>query len=299
MTGQPNNMTDDMQLDRRQVRRAFERAARHYDAAAVLQHEVRGRLLERLDLVGFTPEAILDAGAGTGTGAAQLLKRYRRARVVALDIATPMLREARRRKPWFRAMPLVCADAAALPLADESTDLIFSNLMLQWCDDLDRVFREFRRILRPRGLIIFSTFGPDTLREMRAAWRSVDGYSHVNRFIDMHDIGDALVRAELAEPVMDVEHLTLTYEDVFGLMRDLKSIGAHNVLRGRHHGLTGKSRMQAFAAAYEQFRQAGKLPATYEVVYGTAWAPAATPGRAMARQGGVSVERLRKSLRKK
>lgn len=255
------------------VRRAFDHSAGTYDAAAVLQREVLSRALERLELLDYTPERVLDVGTGTGHAAAALARTYRKASVMAVDVSERMLRASRRNRPWFRPIHRVCADAAALPFAGESTDLVFSNLMLQWCGDIDAVFRECRRLLRARTAVIFTTFGPDTLRELRTAWSEVDGYTHVNRFVDMHDIGDALVRAGFVEPVMDVEHLTLTYDDVYGLMRDLKQIGAHNINTGRAAGLTGPRRMRAFEAAYERFRHDGRLPATYEVVYGTAWAP--------------------------
>jgi malonyl-CoA O-methyltransferase len=255
------------------VRRAFDRAAQTYDAAAVLQREVLSRALERLELIDFVPARILDVGSGTGHAAAALARRYRKAGVNAVDLSERMLHEVKRNQPWLRPIRRVCADAAALPFADESIDLLFSNLMLQWCADLDAVFAEFRRLMRARTPVIFTTFGPDTLKELRAAWSEVDGYTHVNRFVDMHDIGDALVRAGFVEPVMDVEHLTLTYGDVYGLMRDLKQIGAHNINSGRAAGLTGPRRMRAFAEVYERFRADGRLPATYEVIYGTAWAP--------------------------
>ena len=158
----------------------------------------------------------------------------------------------RRAQGWFHRKPLVCADALHLPFAATCFDLVYSNLMLQWCDDLELVFRELRRVLHPRGLLLFSTFGPDTLKELRSAWQAVDGFNHVNRFIDMHDIGDALIRAGFVEPVMDVEHMTLTYADVRALMHDLKSIGAHNVTQGRARGLYGRKRMQQLVQAYEQ-----------------------------------------------
>jgi malonyl-CoA O-methyltransferase len=189
-----------------------------------------------------------------------------------------MLAQARRQRPLLRRLDAVCADAAAIPLADASVDLVFSNLMLQWCNEPDAVFREFRRVLRPGGLLLFATFGPDTLRELRAAWSAADGHTHVSRFIDMHDLGDALVRAGLGEPVMDMEHLTLTYADLRSLMRDLKTMGASNATAGRNRGLTGRQRLAAAEAHYETLRRDGRLPATWEVVYGHAWAPA-TPVR--------------------
>lgn len=290
---------DAFKLDRRQARNAFDRAAASYDAAAVLQHEVGERLLERLELTTITPARILDIGCGTGRATPQLMRRYRGAHVVAADFAPAMLREARRRF-WFRHPGLVCADASSLPFADDSFDLVFSNLMLQWCDDLDSSLQELRRVTTSQGLLLFSTMGPDTLKELRAAWGEVDNATHVNGFVDMHDVGDALIRAGFVEPVMDVEHITMTYEDVYALMRDLKRIGAHNVTGGRSRNLTGRERLRKLSAAYEPARRNGRLPATYEVVYGTAWVPAFRRDTAYAdRRGGVSLDGLRKSLRQR
>lgn len=288
-------------LDPAQVRRAFDRAARDYDAHAPLQREVRERLLEKLELVSLQADVVLDAGCGTGGALKPLAKRFPGAELVALDIAPAMLREARKHKPWFRKLRSVEGDLARMPLDDGSVELAFSNLALQWTNTPDTAFAEFRRVLRPGGLLLFSTFGPDTLRELREAWADVDGYAHVNRFLDLHDVGDALVRAGFNEVVMDVEHFTLTYDHVRELLRDLKAIGAHNVNAGRAQALTGKHRFAAFENAYERFRRDGRLPATYEVVYGTAWAPSIRnePGVSYARSGSVSLESLRRSLREK
>jgi malonyl-CoA O-methyltransferase len=290
-------MTDELpfQLDKALIRQSFEQAAPSYDEIAVLQREVGSRLLERLDLVRLLPELILDVGCGTGFITLGLLKKYRRARVIALDIAFNMLVQARKCSSWFRKLRCICGDAEALPVAEATCDLLFSNLTLQWCADPDGVFREFRRVLKPGGLLLFSTLGPDTLTELRDSWRVVDGYNHVNAFIDMHDIGDALVRAQLSDPVMDMERITLTYRDVFALMRDLKGLGAHNVTAGRARGLTGKARLQAMCAAYERFRRDGLLPATYEVVYGHAWAPQGSLSRPPTHRAAVfPVSQLRR-----
>lgn len=265
---------DPFSLDRRRVRAAFDAAASDYDAVAVIQAEVRARLLERLELFRIAPRRILDAGCGTGHSARALLRHYPRADLVALDLAPGMLRAARAQRPWWRRLDPVCGDAAALPLADGTVDLVFSNLMLQWCDAPDQVFAEFRRVLRPGGLVLFTTFGPDTLKELRAAWGAADGHTHVSRFIDMHDLGDALVRTGFGEPVMDMEQLTLTYPDVRSLMRDLKTMGARNATAGRNPGLTGRRRLAAVEAHYERLRRDGRLPASWEVVYGHAWAAA-------------------------
>ena len=272
-------MSDPFDIDLARVRRSFGRSASAYDAAAVLQKRVRDELLDRLDVVRLEPAVVLDLGAGTGHASLALKRRYRSSQVIAVDLAEGMLREASRRQTLLRRFRRVCGEAAALPLRDASVDLVFSNLMLQWCQDPDAVFLECRRVLRPGGLLTFTTFGPDTLVELRRAWAAADGRTHVNRFIDMHDLGDALVRSGLAEPVMDVERFTLTYPEVRDLMRDLKTIGAHNANAGRPRGLTGKGTLARMTAAYEAFRQDGRLPATYEVVYGQAWCPVAPPRR--------------------
>ncbi len=267
-------------LDRRAVRAAFDRASATYDAAAVLQTRVRDELLARLDLVNLAPEVVVDLGCGTGQGARRLKERYRGALVVALDPAAGMLREARRRSGWLRPLQRVRGDVFQLPFRQGSVSLMFSNLMLQWCDDLDLALAEIRRVLAPEGFFGFSTFGPDTLRELRQAWAAADGNTHVSGFRDMHDIGDALTRAGLSEPVMDVERLTMVYPDVAAITRDLKVIGAHNATAARARGLTGKGRWRAMTAAYEAQRQGGLLPATYEVVYGAAWGARGRPGAA-------------------
>jgi malonyl-CoA O-methyltransferase len=293
--GNPDTAQDQAYvLDIPRVRRAFDRNAAAYDAAAVLQTEVRDNLLARLDWTALAPRVVLDAGAGTGRASRALARRYPKATVVALDTSQRMLQAARRRPAWLRGYARVRADAALLPLKDGSVDLILSNLMLQWCD-LDRVFAEFRRVLAPQGLLTFTTLGPDTLRELRGAWSAADSYTHVNQFIDMHDIGDALVRAGFAAPVLDVERYTLTYVDVRRVAADLRAAGAHNATMGRARGLTGRRRYAEFEKAYEAYRQDGRLPATFEVVYGHAWTPlTATAGRSDG--SSVSLEDLRREL---
>jgi malonyl-CoA O-methyltransferase len=275
-------MADDLSLgiDKRDMRRAFERAAPGYDAAAVLQQEVARRMLERLDFVKLAPKRVLDAGCGTGFALSDLARRYPAAELVALDIAHAMLQVARAQVPWWRrTLPMlggvprryVCGDLDALPLPAGSVDLLWSSLAMQWSNDLSRTFAESYRVLAPGGLLMFSTFGPDTLKELRQAFAGVDGHTHVNRFVDMHDIGDQLAYAGFAAPVMDMEFITLTYADVRALLRELKAIGAHNVTTGRSHGLMGKQRWQAMLARYEQLRREGRLPATFEIIYGHAW----------------------------
>ncbi len=269
--------SDFYQLDKACVRAAFDRASAGYDAAAILQSRVGDELLSRLEPFDFRPQVVLDLGAGTGRATAQLKRRYRRALVIALDLAPGMLQQAGRHQAFFRRFERVCADAASLPVESASVDIVFSNLMLQWCDPLDDAFAEVRRVLRPQGFFVFTTFGPDTLKELRAAWAEADAHNHVNRFLDMHDVGDALVRAGLQEPVLDVDRTQLTYTDATAVMRDLKSIGARNTTAGRPRSLLGRTRLQRVLSAYETFRQNGRLPATYEVVYGAAWGGAGRP----------------------
>lgn len=266
-------------IDKRRMRRAFSRAAANYDAAAVLQREVCTRMLERLEYIKLQPARILDAGSGTGWGTRQLAQRYPDAQLVALDIAIGMLHAARGRSGWWQklfggARPAqVCGDVEALPLAANSLGMVWSNLTVQWCNDLPAAFVELHRVLKVDGLLMFSTFGPDTLKELRLAFNGVDQHNHLNRFADMHDIGDMLVHSGFAEPVMDMEYITLTYDDVRGVLQDLKTIGAHNATAGRGQGLMGKDAWARLVANYEQMRSKGKLPATFEVVYGHAWKP--------------------------
>ena len=281
--------SDLFQLDKAGVRAAFDRASATYEAAAVLQSRVADELVSRLEPFEFRPRVLLDLGAGTGRAAAELKRRYRRSLVIALDLAPGMLQQAGRHQSLFRRFERVCADAARLPLGSASVDIVFSNLMLQWCDPLDEVFAEIRRVLKPQGFFTFTTFGPDTLKELRTAWSQADTHNHVNRFLDMHDVGDALVRAGLQEPVLDVDRTQLTYSDGMALMRDLKCIGARNATAGRPRSLVGRARLERVLAAYESFRKDGRLPATYEVVYGAAWGSAGRPAAAV-HDGEVRID---------
>jgi len=280
-------------LDRAGVRASFDRASASYESAAGLQARVAAELLERLAVFAFEPRVVLDLGAGTGRVTCELKRRYRRALVIALDLAPGMLREARRHQQWWRRFERVCGDALRLPLADASVDVVFSSLMLQWCEPLDTALAECRRVLKPDGFFAFSTFGPDTLHELRGAWASADGYNHVNHFVDVHEVGDALVRAGLMEPVLDVDRVEVGYPDALSLMRDLKAIGAHNVTAGRPRALVGRARLKRMQDAYEAFRRDDRLPATYEVIYGASWGAAgrrtaaAVAGEALIAPGSI------------
>jgi len=274
-------MSDPFALDKRLARRAFERAAATYDAAAVLQNEICRRMLARLDYIKLDPALVLDAGSGTGNAVAGLLSRWPRARVVALDLALAMARRARERRPWWRRaldtgaarITAVCGDIERMPLSRGCAGLVWSNLALQWMAEPREALAEMHRVLAPGGLLLFSSFGPDTLKELRAAFQGLDRHTHVHRFMDMHDIGDRLIEAGFADPVMDMEVVKLTYADVRALMRDLKAIGAGNVSRGRPGALAGKSRLAEMERRYETERRDGRLPATFEIVYGHAWKP--------------------------
>ena len=290
-------------IDTRAVRRHFARAVASYDAAAVLQREVGSRLAARLDVVRLAPRRILDAGCGTGEGLIALSRRYPAAQCVALDLALPMLECARARtggrgtlgerlRARFTAGPsttpaFACGDVAALPFAGATFDLVWSNLALQWVADPQRAFAGLLRVIGEGGLLAFTTFGPDTLRELRGVFAAVDGQPHVSRFVDLHDLGDMLVAAGFSDPVMEMERFTLTYPDAPAFLRDLKAIGATNAAAGRARGLMGRRRWARVQEGLDAVRREspdGRLPATYEVIYGHAWkAPATTTadGRAI------------------
>lgn len=264
-------MSDDFTLDKKQIRHAFGRAAASHEKHDVLQREVEQELLVRLDFFLDAPARVLDVGAGTGRGTALLKKRYPKADVIALDMTLPMLQRNKRHRTWRRPFASVAGDATRLPVADRSVDILHSNLCFQWCTDLAALFAECERVLRPGGFLVFSTFGPDTLRELRSAWADSDSEAHVGRFLDMHDIGDAMLAARLYDPVLDVSRYTLTYETPQGLLRELKGAGATNADVARRHGLTGKTRFGKMLQAYESLRVDGRIPATWEVVTAHAW----------------------------
>lgn len=272
-------------LDQQRIRRSFRRAAPGYDAADFLHREVRARMLDRLALTRIEARQILDLGAGTGGAALELRRRYPEATIVNLDLVPAMLRAGSASIRVASGLA-VCADAARLPFADANMDLIFSSLMLPWCPNPVAVLTEARRVIRFPGLFSFTTLGPDTLAELRSAWGDADGFSHVLPFMDMHDLGDVLLHAGFAEPVVDAERLTVTYADVSGLYADLRGIGSINATLDRNPGLTGAGSWARMQSVYEDHRDRdGRLPATLEIIYGQAWC--AEPS---ARTGGSSEE---------
>jgi len=257
-------------LDKNQIAKAFHNAADNYDTAAILHPIVAQELLNRLEYIRIEPKRILDIGCGTGSLLPLLENRFKQADVLGLDIAFAM---AQRAQEKLSNNTIICNDAESIAIKSHSIDIVVSNLSLQWCN-LPMVFKEVKRVLAPGGLFMFSTFGPDTLTELRQAWALVDEGEHVMPFTDMHDMGDLLMKAKLQDPVVDSEHFALTYNDIFSLMKDLKTLGAANKLVNRNKGLTPKSSFPKLAKAYEKFKdRSGSLPATYEVIHGHCWQP--------------------------
>jgi malonyl-CoA O-methyltransferase len=284
-------------FDIRHVRRAFSRAAGSYAAAAGLQHDIEAQLLESLDYYDpRTPAVVLDLGSGPGSAALAMQRRWPKARVLALDLSLPMLREARRHAGWHplrRGVARVCADVRALPLAENCVDVLFSNLCLQWIEDLPATLAGFRRILKPGGLLLFSTFGPDTLQELRDAFDGAEqgiATQHVSPFASIAQVGDALMAAGFRDPVLDRETTVTSYPDLPALMRELRAIGATNALQARRRTLTGKARFARAAHAYrDQFGTGDMLPATWETITAMAWAP---PAGAPIREGSGEIARF-------
>lgn len=296
-------MPDPILLDKRRIRRNFERAAPGYDEAAALSSEVCARMVERLDLVRLAPSRVLDIGSGTGVVAHAMARRYPQARVCALDFCLPALRLQRRSGFWAHALRVargrapiscVCADFESLPLRSGAMDLVVSNLALHWSNAPETALSEIQRVLRGGGLLMFTTLGPDTLRELAQASADARGRSPVHRFIDMHDLGDMLIHSGFADPVMDMEYLTLTYARVDDLFRDLRASGALSA-RADSVGLRTPRWREHLTQRYELMRRGGRLPATFEIVYGHAWKPEQPLGRPGVTSDGRSIIRFDRS----
>lgn len=262
-------------FNKERISKDFSKAADTYDAAAIVQQEICDRALERLQMLKLTPATILDIGTGTGKSVRGLRAQFPDSHVIASDFAVPMLLQMRQNQPFQQTVSLICCDAEDLSIKDASIDLIFSTSTFQWCEDLNQVFTECSRILKPGGVLLFTTFGPDTLKELCQSWAQVDQHIHVHSFIDMHHIGDLLLANHYADPVVDMEVITLEYQQVRQLLRDLKDTGSRGKFGEADSsfsiGLMGKDKFQKFEAAYESQRQKnGLLPASYEIVYGYA-----------------------------
>lgn len=262
-------------LNSKDVRRRFDRAAAGFDSVDFIHSSMRKGLLARLAPMVVDASRIVDLGAATGSAAPLLAKRFRGAHVVAVDVSGDMLRLAKKRRSWFARVSAVQADANSLPFADHSVDVVFSNLLLPWIDNPARVFAEIARVLRDNGLFLFSTLGPDSLKELREAWGGSDPDVHVRQFPDMHDIGDAAVRAGLRDPVLDVDRLLVTYRTTEALFADLSAVGARNSLRRRSRSLGGARRFREMANALDRSRNDGLLSLDLELVYGHCWGPGA------------------------
>lgn len=255
------------------VKKRFNDAAQSYDSVAVMQREAADRLFERLQIIKIAPTDILDLGAGTGYCSEKLSQLFPAAKIFALDPAEKMLEKI---TPTDNLKTL-CACAEKLPLDDNSIDLVFSNMMIHWSTDVAQVFKEIQRVLRPGGVLLFTTLGPDTLKELRHSWEAVDDFNHVHHFYDLHDIGDELLRQRFVDPVMDMNQLTLCYQTLEKLFEDMKFLGARNVAEPRKRGLTTKTQLQKMMQAYENFKVDNLYPSTYEILFGHAWG-AGNPG---------------------
>jgi len=278
-------------LKYRDVQRRFDRAASSFDTADFVHSVTRDGLFARLEPVVIEAKTVVDLGSATGSGSRLLKKRFRGAHVVAIDLAHEMLVEARRKQTWFVRNSLVQATAEAMPFADHSVDVVFANLLLPWFDPPTPIFSEVARILRKDGLFVFATLGPDSLSELRQAWRTVDDGQHVNRFLDMHDLGDTAVHCGLRDPVLDVDHLTVTYDDHNALFQDLTAMGARNCLRGRKRSLFGNARFVAMTDALGGATRDGLLSFELELVYGHCWAAGARPDSGEYRVAASEIRR--------
>jgi malonyl-CoA O-methyltransferase len=274
-------------IDLARVRALFARPQR-VQASDFLRREIAGRMHERLQLVKIAPKQVLDAGCGAGADLALLQKTYPAAQILGLDAAPAMAAAARLPAPATRGLnqmlsrllpakagvDIVCGDFGSLPFGPNALDLLWSNLALHWHPQPDRVFAEWRRVLRVDGLLMFSNFGPDTFQEVRAAFAVLDDAPHTLPFVDMHDFGDQLVEAGFSTPVMDMERITVTYDTVEALLADVRALGG-NPLETRRRGLVGRAAWARVKAAFEaQRRPDGKLGLTFEVIYGHAFRPA-------------------------
>lgn len=255
------------------IRRAFEKAAPSYRQAAYFQKEVGNRLFDRLDYLKINPKVIVDLGCGSADFPQKLRRYYKKSIVMAVDFSINSLAMARKKWTWSSQPKYVCSQVASLPLASQSVDLIFSNQLLHWAPSLDGLFSEINRVLKPNGVFLFTTLGPDTFRELRQSWAQIDPFQHTMDFLDMHDVGDKLLQNGLSAPVIDMEHLTVKYPNVRALCQELKAQGVANVHQQRRRSLVTPAIWRRFEQAYTDLylTSEAKYPLTYEVIYGQAW----------------------------
>lgn len=260
-------------FDYQALKRGFNKTAKTYDVNAEFSRNTGAQLLERLSGLKIKPKRILDIGAGTGHLGQSLQKLYPKAKIFNLDLAEQRLRIAQKKDKHSPKQNFICADAHALPFSDQSFDLIVSNLCWHWMDHLGQAIYEAKRILKIGGTLLFTTVGPDTLRELNAAFYAASNNPHINRFFDMHDVGDALLKAGFADPVMDIEYASLKFKNLDALFKMLRKTGEVNYLKLRQRGLSRKSVFQEVRKQYKNFKDTKTYPATFELVFGYAWRP--------------------------
>ena len=253
------------------VQRRFDRAARGFDDSDFVHSVTRNGLFERLEPLVIDAGVVIDLGCATGSATAKLAKRFRGAKIMAVDLSQQMLEQCRAKQGWFSKTSVVQASASALPFNDQSADIVFANMLLPWISDLPAIAAEVARVLRKDGLFVFATLGPDSFAELRDAWSNDASHAHVNRFLDMHDVGDALVRSGLRDPVLDVDRLNVSYNSARDLFRDLTAVGARNSLQLRNRSLVGKQRFAAMRERLEGADSDGTLKLNLELVYGHCW----------------------------
>lgn len=285
-------------LNLRHLRRRVEAAAARFDSADFVHAVTRDGLYARLQPLVLTAETVLDLGSATGAAHAGLRKHFSGAHHVAFDISHNMLAADRRKRSWRARLPFlrssfVQGDASKLPFRTNSFDVVFSNLLLPFIDRPEVVFAEVSRILRQNGVFAFATLGPDSLRELRDAWQSLDRHQHVNQFPDMHDIGDALMRCGLREPVLDVDRLVVRYEDARKLFADLTSVGARNALTARNRGAVGRQRFARMLDALRDPENDGAITLELELVFGHCFG-----GDAVAGPGAYRIDASKISVRR-
>ncbi len=254
-----------MTLDKARIKRSFAAASDTYDAVAELQRTVGRELLQAIDTTHLTG-TLLDLGCGTGFLTGELLARSRYESMIALDIALPMLQAAQGKLVDQPNINYICADAEHLPLGGQRIDAVLSNLALQWCRNLDAVFTDIKRVLKPEGQLVFSTFGPQTLHELKSAWATVDHYSHVNEFYSEAQLKHFLLQAGFKNSQVKSTVYISRYESVWTLMQELKHLGAQHVVAGRNKKLTTQTAMQKMITAYETQKVSDQIPATFEVI---------------------------------
>lgn len=256
----------------REIHSAFQKNAIHYEKHAKVQYEIGLNLIERLDYIRLKPRYILDLGCGTGNITELLVKRYPKATVYAIDLAFNMLKESKQKQGWLKKWSLCQSDMQKLPFVERQFDLVIANQVIHWADAIPNLFKEIYRVMNLQGCLLFSTLGPDSFKELQAAWRQVDEYEHINPFLDMHDIGDHLLAQRFQDPVVDMEYLTIHYPSLPALLSSLKKQGVRNLNPKRNPGLTGRHILRAVEKAYQvNCLSNGKYPLTYEAVYGHAW----------------------------